>query len=218
MCKLTDSRLFIFDMDGLMLDTETIYYQAWDKLLTADGYQLNFDFYKTVIGSPDHTLKSKYLAEFGDDFPYDHYVEQYQILSDQIFKKSGVALKYGLTDLLAALTEKGIAKAVATSSPRKKMTALLKQCGIYQDFDYSICGDELTSGKPDPEIFLRLLSSSGFPAADAVVLEDSINGILAASSANIRCIFVKDLVEPDPDILALTHASLATLKEVIALL
>lgn len=218
MCKLTDSKLFIFDMDGLMLDTETTYYQAWDKLLTADGYQLNFDFYKTVIGSPDHILKDKYLAEFGGDFPYDHYVEQYQILSDQIFEESGVALKFGLTELLAVLTEKGIVKAVATSSTRKKMTALLKQCGIYPYFDYSICGDELTAGKPDPEIFLRMLSVTGFQAANAVVLEDSINGILASAAANIKCIFIKDLVDPDPDVLALTHASLTNLQEVIALL
>lgn len=213
--ELQAKKLFIFDMDGLMFNTEWIYYQAWKRLLAVDSYQLNFEFYKTLIGSPDHTLQDKYFAEFGPDFPFSYYLQQYKIESDAIIAKEGVPIKPGLVDLLDLLTRKGQKKAVATSSSRASMEKLLKAAKVYSKFDYFLCGNEICHGKPHPEIYRKVLAMSGYAAREAVVLEDSINGIKAASGAEIDCIFVKDIVDPGEAIVALTCASLNSLEEVI---
>ena len=218
MLDLSAKKLFVFDMDGLMLDTESTYYQAWKKLLEVDGHKLQFEFYKTLIGSPDYMVKDKFLAEYGPDFPFDYYVRQYKVESYAMMGKTGVSVKPGLISLLDLLVQKGISRAVATSSPRIDMEKLLKGSKVYPYFHHFLCGDEIRYGKPHPEIYKKILTMSGCLPEEAVVLEDSINGIRAAAAAGIDCIFVKDIVDPGSEVLALTCASLESLEEVALML
>lgn len=215
--ELQAKKLFIFDMDGLMFDTEWIYYQAWKRLLAVDGYRLDFEFYKTLIGSPDHTLQDKYFAEFGPEFPFADYLRRYKVESEAFIEQAGVPIKPGLIALLETLARKGVKKAVATSSSRETVEKLLRGAKIHSQFDYILCGDEICKGKPHPEIYSKMLALSGYTAQEAIVLEDSINGIRAANAAGIDCIFVKDIVDPGEAVLALTCAALSGLEEAISM-
>lgn len=201
-----NTQLFIFDMDGLMLDTESLYYKIWQSIFQSKGnYKLNFEFYKNLIGTPTSSLEVKYKNEFGQDFPYEDYFNEYRKIRDKKLKEEGAELKYGLKELLIYLNEKNLKCAVATSSFRAMSEPLLIKCGIYHYFDIAIFGDEIKNGKPSPEIFLKALELANVKPENAIVLEDSINGILASHKADIPCIFVKDIVTPSNEVLALAY-------------
>jgi len=214
---MNNIKLAIFDMDGLMLDSEVIVWKAWQAIQKNYNCDFTFEFYRNFIGTTQSSISSVMLETYGADFPIKSFLAETKKEKERIIFEDGVAVKKGLIDLLDYLTKAGIKKAVATSSNRDVMENLLSLTNVLHYFDYSVCGDEIENGKPNPDVFLKTLKKAGVNSNEAFVLEDSINGILAAHTANIPVIFIQDLVEAPTDTLGLVYKKMNDLSEVISI-
>lgn len=209
--------LVIFDMDGLMLDTETVAKRAWQEIGKVYNYDISEEFLLGLLGMNKKSVAGEFRKQFGEDFPFDDiYIEQGKCVN-RIIEEEGLGIKEGLTELLDYLTENKIKKAVATSSIRERAEKLLSIAGVLDKYDRVICGDEVTKGKPDPEIFLTACEKLNVNPKNAVVLEDSERGLEAAVAGGIRCILVPDLVEPSEKHTKLAYSKVKSLTEVMDL-
>jgi beta-phosphoglucomutase-like phosphatase (HAD superfamily) len=129
-------------------------------------------------------------------------------------EENGMPVKLGLYELLDFLEDNKISKALATSSERIKAEKYLTLGNVIDRFDCTVCGDEVEKGKPDPEIFQKAAQKAGFNSKDCIVLEDSENGILAASGAGMMPIFIKDVKDLSEDTKKLIFKEFQSLIEV----
>ncbi len=208
----------IFDMDGLMFDTELLTFKIWNEILTEKGYDYSFEIYKQTIGIRTVEVKKYYADLYGESFNYD---EIYKEAIERFWKYTetkGVPIKEGLFELLDFLKEQKIKIALATSTTTKSAREILRRANVLEYFDKLVCGDMVTNGKPHPEIFLKAVKELELKAEDCVGLEDSINGIKSLYSANIKAIMVPDLIEPTDEIKPMIYKVSKNLKEVIELI
>lgn len=207
-------KLVIFDMDGLMFDTEPIGAKCFKDAAREFGYIVDDEFQMGLIGMNvhDHVLKVK--AKFGDDYPVFKVRALAKKMRMEYFYKHGLPIKPGLKELIGYLKEKGIKIAIASSSSIDLINEYLDLAKMENVFDFVIGGDSVVHGKPDPELFLKVLMHFNIENDRAIVLEDSTNGILASHKAKIPVICVPDLVVNGPEILALTYKTLPSLFEV----
>jgi HAD superfamily hydrolase (TIGR01509 family) len=210
-------KLAIFDMDGLMFDTERVALNSWMKAGQVCGYDITEEIILEFAGRNKIDIGLILKKYFGEDFPYEKVRNERFADSDKLMMEKGVPVKEGLFELLDYLEELGIKKVVATSTGRERAEWLLSRAGVLNRFDTIICGDEITKGKPEPEIFLKACEKMDVDPKDAVVLEDSEPGLLAASRAKIKCILVPDLLQHSEEIQKLACAKVKTLLEVRAL-
>ena len=203
----------IFDMDGLMFDTERIRLDAWQMVARQEGYEIPEPLLIDCIGRVT-TDSEQYLnaALAGTGFDYRRarairgkYIRQ--MVAD------GVPVKAGLDAMLAAVESLGLVKAVATSTLRVETIELLTQTGLIGRFDAIVCGDEVANGKPAPDIVLLAAERLGVRAERCMVLEDSENGIRAAAAAGAVAVMIPDVKLPTEEVLALAHANFGSLAE-----
>lgn len=211
-------KLLIFDMDGLMFDTERIYYKAWQESAKAYGYEIDWNIYTQIVARNSRYIEKVLKQILGDELPYEAICQKKRDLCDAIIEKEGIQKKEGLDELLDYLDEQGIQKVVATSSMREKALRYLELGGIRERFDYIICGSDVEESKPNPEIFLKVAARVGISPDQCMVLEDSRLGIQAAHAAKMTSVFIPDLVKADEEILGNASYCKASLKEVITLL
>lgn len=207
-------KVVIFDMDGLMFDTEPIGAKCFKEAAKEYGYIIDDEFHMGLIGMNvhDHVLKVK--AKFGEDYPVFEIRDLATKLRINYFYEHGLPIKRGLKELVAYLKEMGIKVAIASSSSIDLINEYLRLSRMQNEFDFVIGGNSVIHGKPDPELFLKVLEHFNFSSDEALVLEDSTNGIMASHNANIPVICVPDLVVNKPEILALTYKVLPSLCEV----
>ena len=192
----------IFDMDGLMLDTERLAPQAWHDAKEALGVDFDMSLLDAMVGRNYQDCRALILERHGASFPTDRLMDAWHVAYDAIVARDGIAIKHGLFDLLDWLEQAHIPKAVATSTRRSRAMAKLESAGLASRFAALVGGDEIARGKPAPDIFLRAAERLGVQPASCVVLEDSAPGIRAALAAGMTPIMVPDQHQPAPDILA----------------
>ncbi|WP_040214066.1 HAD family hydrolase [Clostridium polynesiense] len=214
---MNNVKLVIFDMDGLMLDTERLAIDASLRAAKEKGYEVKKEYLIETIGCNEKDSLVIMKGHLGQDFPWEEVRTHTRKLFEEALDREGVPLKEGLIDLLDFIDEKGIAKVVATSTSRNRAEKLLASAGILDRFDDMICGDEVEKGKPEPEIFLKACKKANAAPEESIILEDSINGLLAASRAGIRCVLIPDLIEPTKENEALAYAKVKNLLEVMKL-
>jgi len=194
--------VIIFDMDGLMLDTERLAPQAWHDAKEALGVDFDMSLLDAMVGRNYQDCRALILERHGASFPTDRLMDAWHVAYDAIVARDGIAIKHGLFDLLDWLEQAHIPKAVATSTRRSRALAKLESAGLASRFAALVGGDEIARGKPAPDIFLRAAERLGVQPASCVVLEDSAPGIRAALAAGMTPIMVPDQHQPAPDILA----------------
>jgi HAD superfamily hydrolase (TIGR01509 family) len=205
----------IFDMDGLMINSEVATFHCYEKVMEKLGYTITEEFYKTLLGKTLKTCYQLFFEAYGNDFPMDQVLaDVHQELAD-IFDNEGVPIKDGLIELLIYLKENQYKTIVATSSGRKRVDHILELADLTKYFDNSICGDEVTHGKPNPEVFLRACEKLDVQPNEAIVLEDSEAGIQAAYSGHIPVICIPDMKYPEKQYEDMTAAMLSSLDQVI---
>lgn len=207
--------LVIFDMDGLMFDTERIYYKAWEEVIASYGHEFSWDIYIQLVARNSSTIGRILRGIYGEDFPYEEASQKKRNRADALLKEEGMTKKKGLMALLDFLEEEGIPKAVATSSTREKALAYLTLGGVKERFDYIVCGSDVVESKPNPEIFQVAAKALGKAPHTCMVLEDSRMGIKAAKAAGMYGIFIPDLVAVDEEIIKEASCVKADLYEVI---
>jgi HAD superfamily hydrolase (TIGR01509 family) len=208
----------IFDMDGLMLDTERINQMAWRRAAAEWGYTFPDEIYLVAVGRTVRDTKALFRRTFGPDFPFEAMYQRKQDYVDAYIGNQGLPLKSGLLELLDLVEGLSLAKAIATSTIRSQALKKLTIAGLIDRFETIVCGDEIPKGKPAPDIFLAAAERLQVLAAGCLVLEDSEAGIRAAHAAGMRPIMIPDMKQPTPEIAALAYKVLSSLFEVEALL
>lgn len=207
-------KLVIFDMDGLMYDTETIGLECLTKAAKKFGYTIDREFGLSSIGMNAYDYRKMVKAKFGDDYPFDQVSHESRMTRMSHFRKYGIAVKPGLKELIDYLKENNVKIALASSSSKETIDEYNRLAGFDNCFDFIIAGDMVIHSKPDPEIFLKVLEHFKVAKQEALVLEDSRNGIMASYNAQIPVICVPDLVKHSEEITKLTYATLPSLFEV----
>ncbi len=213
---MSQIKAVIFDMDGLMFDTETVYYKA--NQLTADtlGLEFSFDIYREFIGAGDDIYHGAIRELYKDPQMADNFLKQSSEKVDELLLEGSVEKKEGLIALLDYLKEEQIECIVASSSRRWLVDQLLEQLNVRPYFKDVVGGDEVPTAKPDPAIFNKAFSKTTLAdKEEALILEDSKNGVLAAHAADIPVVLVPDLVEPDDEMQEKTAAVLENLHQAI---
>ena len=211
-------KAIIFDMDGLMIDSERVTFECYQERLKDMNLTMDEEFYKTLLGKPIKGIYQRFYDVYGNDFPIENVIQDVHQLMAERFETEGVPVKKGLVELLHYLKDNNYKTIVATSSNRDRVDKILAQAKITEFFDDSICGDEVTKGKPNPEVFLKSCQKLGVNVDEATVLEDSEAGIQASYDANIKVICIPDMKYPEKQYEEKTFKILKDLTEVTAYL
>lgn len=183
----------IFDMDGLMFDTERLMKAGWEEASREMGFTLT-EYHLSQMRGGTRERSSKLFEEwFQGTVDYDQGRAIRARYQKEYIEKHGVPVKKGLMELLTYLKEHEIPAAVATSTPRCDASRYWDMAGVTTYIAASVCGDEVKNGKPDPEIFLTAAEKLQTPPKQCLILEDSLNGIRAAKAAGAWSCMVPDL-------------------------
>lgn len=208
----------VFDMDGLMFDTERLTIKAWDYAGEKLGLgKMGHMVYKT-LGMNVESSRKIFIEEYGDKIIEEDLGAYSREFFDKYFNEYGIPLKHGLMELLNYLKENKYKIAVATSSNKETALKHFKRAKILDYFDVIVCGDMIKNSKPAPDIYLKASELLGCHPVECLALEDSPNGICSAFSAGLIPVMIPDLIEPENEIIGMLHSRLVNLNEVITLL
>lgn len=207
----------VFDMDGLLCDTEVVYRDSMIAAALEHGHDMPLSLFMSMIGLPAPAGERKVLDHFGEDFPIAAFNARVMEHVD-LACEAGIALKAGVVELLDHLDELGLPRAIATSSSHRAVEAHLGKSGVIPRFDAIVARGDYAQGKPSPDPFLTAAGRLGVEPADCLALEDSHNGVRAAAAAGMMTIMVPDLLDPTPEMRGLCLRIACDLHEVEALI
>lgn len=208
------TKAVIFDLDGVLIDSEIISYDVYQEILHQFGYELTREQYARSYSGKTESENVKALIEtYHLAWTVETGLENVLRIEDR-FLSQGVAQKPGAKELLTYLKAHRLKIALASSSTEERALKILKQHDMVPFFDAFVFGHEVENGKPKPDIFLKACGKIGEKPEDCLVLEDSEAGIQAAYCANIPVICIPDLKTPDQKYLSMAKTVLRTLDEV----
>ena len=204
----------IFDMDGLMFDTESVFVKAWDYAGEQMGIGKAGYMTLKTLGMNIAASKEIWISEFGERYN-EQQLRKYtkEFLADY-YAKNQVPVKKGLHVLLTYLKENSAEMAVASSSPKWEVEKHLRDAKIYEYFTEIVCGDMIEQSKPNPEIYLKACALLNAAPKDTYALEDSKNGLLSAYRAGCKTVMIPDLWQPDEEILQIIIGKFDDLEQV----
>ena len=211
---MTKIKGVLFDMDGVIFDTEKAYLDTWTKVFKSYGYDLKRETYISIMGTGRDNAIKTFKEAFGHNIPMeDMYRDKDRILKE-IIESGRVPLKQGAVEILTYLRENNVKTALATSARMWRAETQLNMAGIKDMFDKITCGDEIKNLKPNPDIFLKSAEKLGLNPDECIVIEDSPSGIQAAFNAGMYGIHVEDLKEADETIKKYCRANFRNLIEI----
>ena len=212
-------KLVIFDVDGTLVDSESIYVKAALKNLEVNHYNIPMSAIMGIIGQNKAAGQRLIESTQDDSFNYDEYLKDFRKIRDEFLEKEPYKLKKGAINILNYCKEHDIKMAIATSTARDKQTKVLTQLGIIDYFDYMVFGDEIKNSKPAPDIYLKVYEHyKNLDKDEMIIYEDSNNGILSGYNAGIKVVYIKDIVDVKEDTLALCYKQVKDLDEGIEIL
>lgn len=194
----------IFDMDGVLIDSETIAYDCFRQASLEVGAKWDEDFYLSTLGMNFAKTEESFIQFYGNKDTLDKVQEKcHKLLFDDAYPNGKVPLKKGCRQIIEHLKNKGIPCALATSSPMFMVElSFLNQGYDKIPFDYIMNGDQVTNSKPNPEIFLKAAKLLNTNPEDCLIVEDSKNGVKAARNANAVTVLVPDIIKPSEEMIA----------------
>lgn len=204
----------IFDMDGVLLNSEVLYQRFWCEAGREFGYPFE----------PKHVLRLRSLTGinaikvleemFHEGFPYEEVKARRKILMEEYIDKYGVEAKDGAKEILEYFKGQGIKLALATSSERSRAMKHLSLHGLWEYFDETVCGGEVANGKPEPDIYELAAAKLGLEPAECLAFEDSPNGVISAHRAGCVTVMVPDLDEPTDELFKMVDYKVGNLREI----
>lgn len=191
-------KAIIFDMDGVIVDSEPLHFKVEKEIFEEFSGTFDPEFHKNFIGTPDITMWAAFKEQFNVDANIEHLLE----LKFDLFIQNldQVPLIDGLEYLMSILSKEGYSLALASSNGRKVVDNIIEKFKLHRYLDFSISGDEVTNGKPHPEIFLTVAKKFNIKPSECLVIEDSENGVKAAKAAGMKCIGYKNPNSGDHDL------------------
>lgn len=192
----------VFDMDGVLFDTERICLKVWPEVTEEIGLSDGYEVVTKCIGLNHNDTKIVLTDYYGKDFPYDLFWEKLVSRLRKIYEKEGVPMKKGVKELLVFLKEENYKIALASSSSRKTVETYLREAEITSFFQQIITGDMVEHSKPLPDIYLLACNQLDVLPEETFAIEDSSNGIRSAFAAGMKTILVPDVAKIEDDILS----------------
>ncbi|MFV0557660.1 MAG: HAD family hydrolase [Enterococcus sp.] len=211
----------IFDMDGLLFDSELVYYQATQTVADKLNIPYQKADYLSLVGISDAEVWQRYHELFDQDCGVElvnHFIQEAYQETLTLFEAGKAPLKPGVHELLNFLAEQKIPRVVASSNQRQVIEQLLMNAGIFEHFSEIISAENVQRAKPDPEIFEIAQQKLGIEKENLLILEDSHNGVLAAFAAEIPVVMIPDLIPATSEHERLTLAIKHSLHEIEALI
>lgn len=212
---MTAVRAVVFDMDGLLIDSERLAMESLISAGTELGYDMPMEFCRSMIGVPADRCRTLAANAYGPDFPLEEYFVLHEVHLRLLVDDGQLTTKPGAIALLDELERQGIPKAIATSSSRERADHHLHLAGLADRFDSVVTRQDVVNGKPDPEPYLKAVAALGHTVENTLALEDSTNGLRAAHAAGLRCILIPDLVPPTDESRHLAHRLYPDLHHVV---
>lgn len=201
----------IFDMDGVLIDTEKHYNAAWCEAARMAGFDFKRE-HALMLRSCDAQLAAKMMKDiFGAGFDYFAIREVRRRLVAERLEQYGLEKKPGIDEILAFLHERGLKAAVATATPLELTLQHLESIGVRDQFDKIVSAKQVAHGKPAPDVYLYACEQIGEKPPDCIAVEDSPNGIKSAYAAGCKPVMVPDLTPPDEELQPLLYAVVDTL-------
>ena len=205
----------IFDMDGVLFDTERLYMEGWTQVAKKRGIAGMEEVARGCIGLNRNDSRAHVRAHYGEDFDYDDFRAAVTSWVKTRIKIYGLPVKPGVERLLGYLKQRGIPVGLASSTSYQSVLEHLKSAGIVDYFQVIVTGDMIEHSKPQPDIYLLACRKLGVEPAGTYAIEDSPNGLLSAYRAGLKAILVPDLIEPTPEMRSQSHQIFYDLTEVM---
>lgn len=203
----------IFDMDGTLLDTESVFRSIVFDVCTELGFEMTDDVHRSMVGSSHENTQRLLVESYGVTFPYAMFDDRCRVIMRER-SHGGVPVKPGAVEFITELRARGIPTAVATSSRHPHAEHHLGAAGLLPLFDTVVTRDDVTNPKPHPEPYLLAAERLGVDPSRCIALEDSHAGVRAAHAAGMQTIMVPDLVVPTEELHALGIAVMESLVHV----
>lgn len=200
------ARGVVFDMDGVLLDTERVAALAFDYAGIKTGIGPAGYMTPHLLGLSVEAARPVWIAEFGCGYDEDGIIKFSAEFKREYYKTHEIPAKPGLIPALRELSDAGVRLAVASSTAREIVDSELSAVGALGFFDAVVSGDMVTRSKPDPEIYLRACEAITLAPSECVAVEDARSGVISAHGAGLRVIMVPDLWQPDVETASLTEA------------
>lgn len=204
----------IFDMDGVIVDSEYTYLESKTNILNDAGYDKSISYQYQFMGTTYEYMWQTMKDELGLPEDIYYYIGEMNRIREEMMDENGVLGIKHATEVIEALKSKGYRMAVASSSPKKEIIRNLSELEITDNFDYLVSGEEVENSKPQPDVFLRAADLLETTPENCVVIEDTTNGVKAAKAAGMYCIGFKNPDYPDLD-LTLADQVVTDLKDIV---
>lgn len=179
----------IFDMDGLLVDTERVYMEGWIDVIDKRGFDIPHQVIRSWVGK-SVTYSSRYLADYTEDVEAVR-AERERYIYEQLHR-GGIREKPYATEVLQKLRQKGYGIGLATSSAKKRSRDILKTLHLLHYFDYMACLDDVKQAKPAPDLYLHVMRQAGVAPDACLIVEDSLTGTEAAGRAGVKVVLIPD--------------------------
>lgn len=207
----------IFDMDGTLIDTERVSQAAWRRAAQDFRIEIPERILHAFVGCSIPSAMNMIDDEFGDPAFTERLFNRRHEIFDATWEDE-LELKPGAAEAVAAVRERGLAAALATSSVRDRAITSMERLGLMELFDAAVFDEDIEHHKPAPDVYLVAADHLDIEPAQCVAVEDSFNGVRSGAAAGMRTIMVPDYNEPTPEIRALCAEVLTTLHELPAAL
>ena len=205
----------VFDMDGVLFDTEVLCMKSWMAVAERNGLPGMEEVFPKCIGLNSNDSRNIVMKAYGEDFDYPVFREQAAAWQREYLEKYGLPVKPGMREILGWLKTSDYAVGLASSTRSSSVFDHLEQAGIRDSFSVVITGDMVEHSKPRPDIYLLACRELGAEPGEAYAIEDSPNGIRSAHAAGMHTVMVPDMIPPDEEMRRLSRVILKDLLEVM---
>ncbi len=203
----------IFDLDGLVIDSERSYFAAWQMAAQKMGYELSDSFCQSLSGLSWPLVEQKIQSRLGDDFDGTEFARLSGHFWREHVQEKGIGVKEGFFELLEIIRMRQIPYSLATNSSSQNARECLVWAGLENIFPCLVGKDQVKRGKPAPDVFIKAAELIQLSLEKCMILEDSLTGVMAASQTGAKTVFIPSVQPPDDDAVQLADYRFASLKD-----